>query len=101
MPTPDRTPSAASSYEPRLIEVVIEDLERSIALRDAFRKLIESGKATNECDHDWRVDPHVVLPTNPPQRRLMCAKCKRSKGSGIRAHAVPNTDPNTWEKWNG
>ena len=54
-----------------------------------------------DCDHDWRVNPHVILPTNPPQRQLVCAKCRATRGSGVSAVARPNNDPSTWERWNG
>lgn len=27
------------------------------------------------CQHDWRIDPNVVLLSNPPSQRLVCAIC--------------------------
>ena len=62
-----------------------------------------SGDPGDEhCEHDWRINPHIMLPTYPPQRQLVCANCGKKKASGLgKAPAVPGRDPKTWEKWNG
>lgn len=57
----------------------------------------------SEHTHDWRVDPQVVLSSNPPQAQLVCAICGAHKGSGFAAAApvitTPSRDPSTWDKW--
>jgi hypothetical protein len=53
-----------------------------------------------ECDHDWRIDPNVMLMSNPPQQRIVCARC------GKRSSRVPpgskrvggNHNVQSWEK---
>lgn len=32
----------------------------------------------NSPDHDWRINPFVVLPTDPPRRQIVCAECSET-----------------------
>lgn len=49
------------------------------------------------CDHDWRVNPHIVLPSNPPQQRLVCAKCKAiTSRTAPGAQHIGPTDVGDW-----
>lgn len=55
-----------------------------------------------ECEHDWRVNPFIVLPSSPPQYELVCAACGMKRPSGIRTtrlQRLPSRDPRDWEKW--
>lgn len=49
--------------------------------------------------HEWRVNPFVILTSNPPKRQLVCAHCGAIKaGSNIAGpHPDPN-DPWTWPR---
>lgn len=56
---------------------------------------------TVECEHDWRVDPHVVLTSIPPQQRLVCAKCAATSsrfGPGSEQLLAFTDDPKSWPK---
>jgi hypothetical protein len=53
-----------------------------------------------ECDHDWRIVPNVLIPSNPPQQELRCADCG---AFDTRPHpnfqaGLPPKDPKDWEK---
>lgn len=55
----------------------------------------------SECsgDHDWRINPFVVLPSNPPQRRVVCAECgKEDTMPEGAASALSSDDPTDWPK---
>lgn len=55
----------------------------------------------SDCEHDWRVNPFVVLPSYPPQRQLVCAKCDAKKASGGVIDPAPwplSYDPRTWPR---
>lgn len=62
----------------------------------------KTGKAgrlsDDSCDHDWRIDPHVVLMSLPPRYRVVCARCGKveSRSSGVQ---MPGDDPAGWAKW--
>jgi hypothetical protein len=47
---------------------------------------------SSACEHDWRVDPRVVLQSNPPRRRLVCAKCGAIDSGPAFFGAVVSTD---------
>lgn len=52
---------------------------------------------------DFRVDPHVILTSNPPRQRLVCADCGRTS-SRLVPGAEPiihNNDVRSWEKVTG
>lgn len=49
-------------------------------------------------EHDWRVDPHLIYPTAPPQERLVCAECGAM--SARRMGRPPSRDPRTWRRAN-
>lgn len=48
------------------------------------------------CDHDWRVNPHLTLTSNPPKEELRCTKCGavsyRTKGG----YSTYSNDPKDW-----
>ncbi len=60
-------------------------------------------RAVTEHEHDWRVDPNVILTSYPPQRRLVCAECGATKASGIDPFVLAQTnfsrEPSDWPKW--
>jgi hypothetical protein len=60
---------------------------------------IESNERARqaECDHDWRVDPRVILPTNPPSSRLVCATCGAHSSRMNEGYPTSN-DPKDWPK---
>ena len=62
-----------------------------------------SGDPGDEhCDHDWRVNPHLIYTTNPPQRQLVCANCGTKRASGLSRKGYTNlsdNNPRNWERW--
>lgn len=54
----------------------------------------------HNCDHDWRVDPNIVLLSNPPQQRIVCVECGKTSSRLIpgAAYVGPNVNPGSWEK---
>lgn len=52
-----------------------------------------------ECDHDWRVNPHKLLMSNPPRREIVCAKCgKKSSAPTGADHVSMSFNPQDWPK---
>ncbi|UVG35118.1 hypothetical protein SEA_CECE_67 [Microbacterium phage Cece] len=53
-----------------------------------------------ECDHDWRVDPTMILLSNPPKQRLVCVGCGKVTTRAIPepTHLHHPSNPKTWPK---
>lgn len=53
-----------------------------------------------ECDHDWRVNPGVILPTNPPGWEAICVSCgaRDHRTSIAPQYVVDPRDPKTWPR---
>lgn len=50
-------------------------------------------------EHDWRVDPRVILPTAPARVRLVCASCGAvSSGGGAGHYPLVSNNPKDWRK---
>ena len=58
---------------------------------------------SEECEHDWRVNPNVVLPVMPPRQSLSCLKCGRRTSAPFHFKMKVNrrNDPSTWKKYTG
>lgn len=52
----------------------------------------------NNCKHDWRICPFVVLTTFPPQQKLVCAVCGAISSRYTPGFEGPkySNDPKTW-----
>lgn len=55
-----------------------------------------------EHEHDWRVDPYRILPSNPPRLKHVCATCGAEKsgpliGEDVHPEQVTG-NPLTWPK---
>jgi len=75
-----------------------EDSRQEVeADHDSFNELLIQEPP--ECTHDWRVNPFLVLDTNPPKEQLQCAICgnitSRFKEPKAPAHS---NDVTTWAK---
>lgn len=54
-----------------------------------------------ECDHDWRVNPHKLLLSYPPRREIVCPKCgKKSSAPTGGDHITMSHNPEDWPKLN-
>lgn len=58
---------------------------------------------SEECQHDWRVNPFKLLPSNPPQVELFCIKCSKitSAPFHFKKKVSNKHDPRTWKKYTG
>jgi hypothetical protein len=51
------------------------------------------------CQHDWRVNPRKLLVTNPPQREIVCVRCRKKSTILAEPVAKPlSNDPRDWPK---
>lgn len=50
-------------------------------------------------NHDWRVDPFISLPTNPPRARVVCAWCEMTSSRPYRDRRETPPDPNDVRTW--
>lgn len=48
-----------------------------------------------EHEHDWRVDPRVLLPGVPPAQRLVCAVCDEESSRPLELESVSDA-PVDW-----
>jgi len=51
-------------------------------------------------EHDWRVDPYRILPSNPPRLKHVCATCGAEKSGPLIGvdGGDPTGNPSTWPK---
>lgn len=74
-------------------------VERDPLWRDFTEAALQADTNQDSCEHDWRVNPNLVLASNPPQSQLVCAICGGTKGSGIpEGWKPPTNDPRDWIK---
>jgi len=53
----------------------------------------------DNCEHDWRINPNKILPSNPPRRQVICLKCGYVSSIGTVRFAVDKNDMTTWERY--
>lgn len=49
-------------------------------------------------DHDWRISPHEILLSNPPQHRIVCAICGSHSSKIIPGSGIVSNNPLDWPK---
>lgn len=56
-----------------------------------------------KCQHDWRVNPFVVLTSYPPRQELYCIKCNKKTSAPFHFKMKENRrhDPTTWKRYTG
>lgn len=54
----------------------------------------------NSPDCDWRINPFMVLPTNPPRRQIVCADCGETSFIDESDYPDSSYDPKTWPRLN-
>lgn len=54
----------------------------------------------DECDHDFRINPFLILTTHPPTRQLVCVECGQTRNSYDKSIVNLSEDPKTWAKAN-
>lgn len=58
-----------------------------------------TGGPADVCpDHDWRIDPYLILPTSPPRRKLVCARCGALASQPLVSGRPPSDDPREWPR---
>jgi hypothetical protein len=50
-----------------------------------------------DCEHDWRVNPHIQLLSAPPQQVLICAKC-HARTTRVTPDSWPLESIDDWPK---
>lgn len=52
-----------------------------------------------DCDHDWRINPHIVLLSYPPRVKLFCLKCKETRTALHPGYVRDNQSVEGWPKY--
>ena len=57
-------------------------------------------EADIDCEHDWRVNPNLILTSNPPRRQIICVDCGAVSSIAV-VYRRDSRNPRDWEKYNG